>query len=58
MSTIITKDNTKILLKYIGLGMIFILGMIISIYLIKMIFNLGIYLGTFMRNAYNLVCYA
>ena len=51
-----SKDNLVLALKYIGFGFLFIIGIIIGIYLIKTIFNLGLYFGTFVRNVYNLVC--
>ena len=56
MSNLVTKENLKYILKYIGYGILFTLGIIIATYFIKVIFNLGIYFGTFLRNIYNLVC--
>ena len=55
MSTLITKDNIKFISKYLILGIMFILGMFIAVNLVEMVFNLGIYFGTFIRNIYNLV---
>ena len=56
MSALITKENIKIISKYLLLGIIFVLGIIIGLYLVETVFNLGIYFGTFIRNLYNLVC--
>ena len=56
MSTLITKNNIKLISKYLVLGIMIILGMFIAVYILEMVFNLGIYFGTFIRNIYNLVC--
>lgn len=56
MSTLITKNNIKLISKYLVLGIMIILGMFIAAYILEMVFNLGIYFGTFIRNIYNLVC--
>ncbi len=56
MSALISKDNLMLVLKYIGIGFLFIVGTIVAINIIEMVFNLGVYFGTFVRNIYNLVC--
>ena len=56
MSTLITKDNIKLIFKYFALGIMFALGLTLALFLIETVFNIGIYLGTFMRNIYNLIC--
>ena len=56
MPTLISKESLLLALKYIGIGFLLIIGVILSIYLIEMFFNLGVYFGTFIRNVYNLVC--
>ena len=56
MSTLITKDNLKVVLKYFMLGIMLVIGMIMTVFLVEAIFNLGVYFGTFLRNVYNLVC--
>ena len=56
MSNLITKENVKYVFKYIAIGILVVLGMVIATYFVKTVFNLGIYFGTFLRNIYNLVC--
>ncbi len=56
MSTIINKDNAIKIFKYVLLGIAFILGFYLSIYLVEMFFNIGVYMGTFIRNLYSIVC--
>ena len=56
MSNIITKENAILFLKYFAIGVCFVLGLFLSAYLIKMMFNLGVYFGTFLRNLYNYIC--
>ncbi len=56
MSNVINKENVLVLLKYIGYALLIILGFLVTMFLVQTVFNLGTYVGTFLRGLYNLVC--
>lgn len=51
MSTLVI-NNTKKVFKYIGYFVLIIIGLYVATILLQCIFNLGAYLGTFMRCIY------
>ena len=56
LSKYITNDKLIKILKNVLIIIIVFVGIFIGTYLLLAIFNLGVYLGTFLRNLYGLVC--
>ncbi len=56
MSNLIKNENILLILKHVSYILLIIIGFFITTMLIKTSFNLGSYLGTFIRGIYNLVC--
>lgn len=50
------KENFLKLFQRILFIFCVVIGIIISYYLLKTIFDLGIYIGTFLRGLYSIVC--
>lgn len=57
MSTLIKKENIGKYLKYIGYFILACISIYLSVYLVKMLFNLGVHTGTFIRLVYRTFCY-
>ena len=55
MSTLVIT-NTKKILRYIALFFLVLIGLYIGTILLQAVFNLGTYLGTFMRFVYAFAC--
>ncbi len=55
MPTLI-KENYKTIAKYIAYFFLIVIGLYIFTIVLQFIFNLGTYLGTFMRCLYTFVC--
>ena len=53
---ILSKNNLLLLEKRILVILGLFIGLFFSIILLKAIFNLGVYTGTFIRCLYNIVC--
>ena len=56
MSTLVI-DNAKRITKYIGLFLLSLIGLYVGTIIVQFIYNLGIYLGTFIRCIYAFACY-
>ncbi len=56
LKRLITKDNLMIVLKRMLIIFLIVLGIMLAGYFLQAIFNLGVYVGTFLRGLYNLVC--
>ena len=57
MSTLIKKENIGKYLKYTGYFILACISIYLSVYLVKMLFNLGVHTGTFIRLVYRTFCY-
>ena len=55
MSTIVIEYSKK-LIKYLGYFLLIIIGLYLMTIVLHFIFNLGAYLGTFMRLIYHFAC--
>ena len=49
-------DYSKKIIKYLGYFLLALVGLYIITIVLRCIFNLGAYLGTFMRHIYSLAC--
>ena len=56
MSTIISNNTLKKIIKYFLIIIALIIGLMLFTLIIQMIFNLGIHVGTFLRCLYSIVC--
>lgn len=49
-------ENTKKIAKYVSYFFLVLIGLYLGTIIIQMVFNLGTYLGTFMRCVYAFTC--